>query len=136
MDIKQSAMDYYNDIKKIRAGLKSHWDNLHSQLSICDKKLVDLDHVQEFYDFNASQGYKLYKMRKDVLVERRDIKNEIEEFRPLIEKTGEFENNKIKDVIHKIVEKNDTQATSKTYKVRVLTELFGNSLKGRDKPTI
>lgn len=57
--------------------LRESKEQLLKQLSECDKKLTDLDHFIEFYSLSASEGYKISKMRKDILLDRRDIKNKL-----------------------------------------------------------
>ena len=52
-------------------------DKLKDKLSQLDKELTDIDHFIEFNTFSASEGYMIVKMRKDILAERRKIKNEM-----------------------------------------------------------
>lgn len=44
-------------------------------LSICDRKVSDILHMIEFNEMSASDGYKMAKMLKDVLKERRVYKD-------------------------------------------------------------
>lgn len=44
-------------------------------LSICDRKVSDILHMIEFNEMSASDGYKMAKMLKDVLRERRVYKD-------------------------------------------------------------
>lgn len=46
-------------------------------LEMVQRQLVDLDHMAEFYNLNASDGYRLNKNRQEILQKRRVIKNEI-----------------------------------------------------------
>ena len=39
---------------------------------------VDIEHAAEFYNLNASQGYKLYKLLHDSRIKRRELKDELE----------------------------------------------------------
>ena len=39
---------------------------------------MDIEHAAEFYNLNASQGYKLYKLLHDARNRRREYKNELE----------------------------------------------------------
>lgn len=46
-------------------------------LEMIQRQLVDLDHMAEFYNLNAADGYRLNKNRQEILKKRRIIKNEI-----------------------------------------------------------
>lgn len=47
------------------------------ELRFIQKNLVDLDHMTEFYNLNAADGYRVSKKRQELLQERRTIKNEL-----------------------------------------------------------
>ena len=51
---------------------------LSNQLSKIDKDIVDIQHSIEFYQYNAAEGYKAYKMLRDKLIERREIKKQMQ----------------------------------------------------------
>lgn len=87
-------------------------------LSTIDMEIVDIEHAAEFYELNASQGYKIYKMLHDARVKRRIIKNNMEIVKKFLGTTlqsGSIES--LKDCIDSI--------DSKTYNPRVNKELFG-----------
>jgi len=46
-------------------------------LEMVQRQLVDLDHMAEFYNLNASDGFRLNKSRQAMLQKRRIVKNEI-----------------------------------------------------------
>ena len=50
---------------------------LSNQLSKIDKDIVDIQHSIEFYQYNAAEGYKAYKMLNEKLLERREIKKQL-----------------------------------------------------------
>lgn len=127
------ALDYTNGLFNTANNIKLEWDNLHSKLSIADKKRSDVEHFIEISNnLNAAQGYKAYKLLKEVLEERRDVKNEIEELRPaleLVNKLSLTNPNKKESVVARITkrrDKNTSDTESKKYSVRVLTEIFGD----------
>lgn len=72
-DLKDALTTLSNQCVRLRESK----ERLLKQLSECDKKLTDLDHFIEFYSLSASEGYKISKMRKDILLDRRDIKNKL-----------------------------------------------------------
>ena len=41
-------------------------------------EIVDIEHAAEFYNLNASQGYKLYRLLHDSRVKRRGVKDELQ----------------------------------------------------------
>ena len=43
-----------------------------------DLEIVDIEHAAEFYNLNASQGYKLYRLLHDARNQRREYKDELE----------------------------------------------------------
>ena len=43
-----------------------------------DKQISDILHYIEFYNFSASDGYKLCKALKELRLRRKDIKNELD----------------------------------------------------------
>ena len=47
-------------------------------MSKYDREISDIQHCAEFYNLNASQGYKLYKMLHNVTNKRREVKNEFD----------------------------------------------------------
>lgn len=51
---------------------------LCEQIHNVDLEIVDIEHAAEFYNLNAAQGYKLYRMLHDARVERRKLKDELE----------------------------------------------------------
>ena len=51
---------------------------LIEQIQMINLEIVDIEHAAEFYNLNASQGYKLYKLLHDARVKRRELKNELQ----------------------------------------------------------
>ncbi len=128
MELKDNLFDSTDQIFK-------EWKELHNELSIADKKRSDVEHYIEFFNLNAAQGYKAYKMLKDILQERREIKNKIEELKPLVDFSNGFNLrnlNKRKQIEKRINDKiqlNMCSTESKRYQVRVMTEIFGDVMK-------
>ncbi|RHP47007.1 hypothetical protein [Clostridium sp. AF32-12BH] len=46
-------------------------------------EIVDIEHAAEFYNLNAAQGYKIYKMLHDSRIKRREMKDELEQIKYL-----------------------------------------------------
>ncbi|WP_455717800.1 hypothetical protein [Anaerosporobacter sp.] len=90
---------------------------INSQLAEVELEIEDLYHYIEFSSFNAAQGYKAYKMLKERLVKRRELKDSIILLDSVQEKnmlTCSIDN--INDVVNKL--------ESRSYRPRVLKELF------------
>ena len=126
------ALEYTNELFNIADTIKEEWTNLHNKLSLTDKKISDIEHYIELsLPLNASQGYNLYKMLKEVLCERRDVKNQIDELRKiynLISNVNLTNPNKRQSTVDYIKNKhnlNNNDVEGKKYKVRVMTEIFG-----------
>lgn len=128
------ALEYANELFEKTEEIKSQWKELNNKLSIADQKVGDIEHFIEFNNsLNAAQGYQIYKLLKEVLEERRIIKNQINEFSVIYHFVKEnYDNNKKKSLIRSITDRNNVhnnEAENKKYRVRVLTEIFGDTLR-------
>lgn len=90
----------------------SNEEKYRARLSEIDKELVDIDHWIELYPVSAYDGYRMTKMRKDRLLERREIKDSLAEI------------SIIKSIKGGETLKNLNGIEEKKYKPRVLTDLF------------
>ena len=73
--------EYYFNISNFINYLSCYNDRLkelQTELSMVDKKIVDVEHYIEFGNFNAYQGWMCFKMLQNLLRQRRNYKNEIE----------------------------------------------------------
>lgn len=71
---------------------------LSKELSDWDKQLTDMYHEIEVSNFNAADGYKIYRKMRTLLTSRRQVKNEltlIESMRSKNRKTGILEKSSI-----------------------------------------
>lgn len=101
---------YMQDIGKKR-------DTLIYELSKVDAEIEDILHAAEFYNLNACEGYKLYKMLRSARIKRRKLKDYIEVVGYVERATG-------KDFANNIGSKSILGKESREYKPRVLKELF------------
>ena len=83
-----------------------------ARLSEIDRELSDIDHWIEFYPVSAYDGYRMTKMRKDRLVERRGIKDSLSEI------------SIIRSIKGGQTLKSLNSVEDKKYTPRVLTDLF------------
>lgn len=70
-------VDKAGEIECIVGLIGKRKDYLVNELTMVDLELSDIEHAAEFYELNASQGYKLYKMLHDARARRRKIKDEL-----------------------------------------------------------
>lgn len=79
--IVSATQDILTSISK----LSNYKNYCNEQLSECDKFLSDLDHMLELESINAAKMMKLVKFRKEKLIERRTIKDELERIKCLFD---------------------------------------------------
>jgi len=85
VDVNNIIMNYNNtteDIINIIVSFitifkekQQEYDALRERLFLLEKELVDLNHLIEFNNLSASQGYYTYKIQQEKLQQRRYIKN-------------------------------------------------------------
>lgn len=84
-------LDLITDILENLQYVPKRYAELNKNLSLVQGKITDLEHDIENNSFNAYQGYTMAKRLKELRIERRQIKNEIE----LLEQFNQFvQNNK------------------------------------------
>lgn len=85
VDYKENLAVAFKALEEIVMSLDQDvTDELNREMSIIDKKIVDLEHAIEFVDCNASMGYALFKKLQDAQRTRRIIKDRIDERRRMI----------------------------------------------------
>lgn len=116
VDVNALQTDINNLSTKLNV-LKGNKNWLLDMESEVDKEISDIMHFIEFYNFSASDGYKLCKALKDLRLRRRKIKNELE----LINIINMHSlNNVASGQTNKAIDNLD----NKKYAPRVLQELF------------
>lgn len=98
-------------------GIHNAIASLNQQLSVADQEVADVYHYIEFNNLNACEGFKVYKLLQNKLRQRRIIKDKKLKLELFSELT-------IEDVLDGTFETKMNNLASKTYKPRVLTELF------------
>lgn len=106
----QEFESYMQEIDKKR-------DALTHEMSKVNAEIEDILHAAEFYNLNAYEGYKLYKMLHDARIRRRKLKDYIEIVGYVESATGKelAENKGSKSILGKM---------TREYTPRVLKELF------------
>lgn len=96
--------------------IKGNKEWLLEMLSRIDQEISDIIHYIEFYNFSASNGYKLCKELKDLRLKRRDIKNQLEVIDIISNHCNPLAEGKTNKAICDI--------ENKQYTPRILKELF------------
>ena len=119
-DTIKKEVDYYEDIKKLNLKiehLKVSLTELENQQKIIDLKINDYQHYIEFNKLSASLGYCAYSEFRNLLIERRNIKNEIARINVFLKS---FNN----DIDFCSMENKLQQIDNQRYSPRILFDLF------------
>lgn len=123
--------DLYQDIEQTTMLLRSiifdlpkAYEGNKLTIELCEKEIIDIEHVIELTTFNASRGYSLAKDIKEVRIRRRELKDQNELLSPLVEvvqRMRGFQNdlNKAIGDIRRIKQKHE----NRSYKMRVREDL-------------
>ena len=105
--------------------LKLYGEDLRINLSQVDQEICDIQHYIEFFTLDAAKGYKAYRMLKERLNRRRQIKDEMAKINYFLAGTAsDFASGKVTQQIKAMEQR--------IYTPRVLEELFGGApLKGK-----
>ncbi len=95
-----------------------------NDVSVCDREIIDIEHVLELTNFNASEGYNYARAIQTVKKRRRRLKDEIELLTPLVEAIKELtvkqgELNRMIGEVRKVKMNHD----KRTYRMRVRHDL-------------
>jgi len=105
------------EVEDFTKQLKTKRDQYVTKYNETNKEIIDIEHAAEFYNLNAAQGYKIYKMLHETRINRRKYKDGIIKISYILD--GNFEdcsNGKIDEKISNMDERH--------YAPRVLKELF------------
>ena len=119
-DTIKKEIDYYEDIKNLNLKiehLKVSLTKLENQQKIIDLKINDYQHYIEFNKLSASLGYCAYSEFRNLLIERRNIKNEIARINVFLKS---FNN----DIDFCSMENKLQQIDNQRYSPRILFDLF------------
>lgn len=124
LDLDLDLDSVFNDIMNSVRAINSIKDNCMSYIavlsdnqSLCDRKIVDMEHYIEFNKLNACDGYKAFKALQELLIERRKIKNKLKIL--IVIKNFIEGNNSLDNVLETI-----NHINNQTYNPRELTYLF------------
>lgn len=112
------AMEAFNEIL-------SDANSLNQKLVEINQEQQDILHIIETVSFNASQGFTLAKRLQEIRIERRDIKNRIEELKKIESTVKHFDISFKSNISTSIanISKERKIAQNRTYRLRRLTDL-------------
>ena len=109
--------------------LQEYYDELRHAQSNADQKISDIHHFIEISDnLNAADGYNMYKMLREVLRERREIKDQVAEMRPVMESINPERILKSEKSVVNNIRKQHSNRENRTYRTRVMKEVFGKRI--------
>lgn len=118
VELQYDILDKVKEISDFTQRLEKRSLYLNSMLSKIDLEIVDIEHAAEFYELNAAQGYKIYKLLHDARVKRRAVKNELEEIKLSL-------GTSLTSVNLSNLEKSIIGLSNRKYTPRINKELFG-----------
>ncbi|AZU99020.1 hypothetical protein pW2_251 [Bacillus phage pW2] len=125
VDYKENLSVAFKALEEIAMSLdQGITDELNREMSIIDKKIVDLEHTIEFVECNASMGYALFKKLQDAQRTRRIIKERIDERRRMIAFVKQY--HQFKSSLKSQVDYQDSRQArldTQQYSLRAYTEL-------------
>lgn len=117
MTTYSETIDTIKELNKIINVLRDMQTETNREMSEIDKEITDIEHAAEFYNLNAAQGYKLYKMLHDARVKRREIKNKHDILQWVMSK-------KVEKLSNNVLNNQMCNIKARIYVPRVLKELF------------
>jgi hypothetical protein len=118
IELEYEILDKVKQIHNFSKNIEERRLYLVDMIHATDLAIVDIEHAAEFYNLNASQGYKLYKMLHNERVKRREYKDELQKI-DLVLGTA------IRSEYIEKLEKSIVGMDNRKYEPRVNKELFG-----------
>lgn len=118
LELDFNILDKVKEISSFTRKLENRRLYLIEEMHKIDLEIVDIEHAAEFYNLNASQGYKLYKLLHDARIKRRGLKDELQKIELALGtamKSSNMEN----------LEKSIAGLNNRKYTPRINKELFG-----------
>lgn len=78
IELDYDILDRIKQISEFTKQIEERRLYLMEMIHTIELEIVDIEHAAEFYNLNASQGYKLYKLLHDSRNRRREYKDELE----------------------------------------------------------
>lgn len=118
IELNYEILDKIREFSEFAIQLEERKSYLQAMLSQIDLEITDIQHAAEFYELNAAQGYKLYKLLHETRKRRRAVKREWDEINLSLNTT--ITSTKLKNLEESLIRLDDKQ-----YTPRINKELFG-----------
>lgn len=118
IELDFDILDKVKEISSFTRQLENRRLYLIEEIHKIDLEIVDIEHAAEFYNLNASQGYKLYKLLHDSRIKRRTFKDELQKIELSL-------GTSIKSTNMEHLEKSILGLDTRKYTPRINKELFG-----------
>ncbi len=118
IELNYEILDKIRDFLEFATQLEERKLYLQTMLSQIDLEITDIQHAAEFYELNAAQGYKLYKLLHETRKRRRAIKREWDEINLSLHTN--ITSSKLKNLEESLI-----RLDNKQYAPRINKELFG-----------
>ena len=118
IELNYDILEKVKEIHAFTKELEARKLYLVEELRNIDLEIVDIEHAAEFYNLNASQGYKLYKLLHNARVKRREIKDELQ-------KIGLLLGSSMSSANMENLERSILGMDTRQYTPRINKELFG-----------
>lgn len=121
LDEKKFSFDWKelsDSQNRLYDNLRQYGISLNDRLSQVDMEICDIQHYIEFFSLDAAKGYKAYRMLKERLIRRREIKDEMTKVNLFLSGTSsDFSSGKVSRQLQNM--------EKSAYQPRILNELFG-----------
>ena len=118
IELDYDILDKVKEISEFTKQIEERRLYLMEMIHTVDLEIVDIEHAAEFYNLNASQGYKLYKLLHDARNRRREYKDELEKINLSL-------GTSIRSTNMENLERSILGLGSRQYTPRINKELFG-----------
>ena len=118
IELEYDILDKVKEISEFTKQIEERRLYLMEMIHTVDLEIVDIEHAAEFYNLNASQGYKLYKLLHDARNRRREYKKELETINLSL-------GTSIRSVNMENLERSILGLDNRQYTPRINKELFG-----------
>ena len=118
IELEYDILDKVKEISEFTKQIEERKLYLIEMIHTVDLEIVDIEHAAEFYNLNASQGYKLYKLLHDSRIKRRELKDELEKINLSL-------GTSIRSVNMENLERSIIGLEHRQYTPRINKELFG-----------
>ena len=116
--------DVFDNVENILSDIDTIYFNLQNELSRLDLVGADLYHYYGRKRLNARDGYKMSKMKQEIVLKRMSVKNRIE----IIETIREIQEHMDITKSIKIICEKIEEVRKRKYKPRILLDLFENNV--------